>query len=422
MFRCELHRLDGNEQLWSDWRDLLQRVKPELRLLTPEWFSVWGHTIGSEAPWTTGIEVVAVYDDADGKLFGLLPVGHPKVGLLRVNAMAGYYQPSRVILADESCEYAVGRSVAWFLVELGWNLIQLGPWPMSHKAHLGALSALNELEMPIQKQSSCGVAIAELPATWSQYRDEVIDRKLLRRLNNAEKQLCRAHQIDVQHHRQPSEAETRELIATLGQIEQRSWLPNDPRGRPRFMGATAQQFWLELIQQTLIPHDQLDCWTMSADGQPISFVLAMTSGSTRYVIANNYDESFATNRPGSLLYRRMFEEGFSRGVTRYDFGTNELHYKKQWGAQYLDRMDTFTVAANRIVSGFWNAGIKLKGLFDGTLLSRAAQPAQHTSGEPLPSPAFSDVMPLDSVLAEADELLSEQEAQERKKRETVAVS
>ncbi len=417
MLRCELHQLEGNKPLWSDWRELLSRVKPELRLLTPEWFLAWGRSIGSEAPWTTGIEVVAVYEDSTRKLCGLFPVGHPKVGLLRVNAMAGYYQPSRVILADESCEYAVGRSIGWFLVELGWSLMQLGPWPMSHKAHLGALSALNELQMPIQKQSSCGVAIAELPATWQQYQDEVVDRKLWRRLHNADAKLRRDHQVAVQHHRHPSAEQTRELVAALAQIEQRSWLPSDPRGRTRFTGATTQQFWSELIQETLIPNDQLDCWVMSADGLPISFVFALTAGSTRYVIANNYDEAYAVHRTGSLLYRAMFAEGYLRGVTRYDFGTNELHYKQCWGAKDLDRMDTFTVATNRIVAGFWHAGIKLKGLLNGHLLGRSTTADQHTSGELLPSPASPDHKNLKKVLAKADKELAGQTQEER---ETVA--
>ena len=130
MFHCELHRLEGNEQLCSDWRDLLNRVRPDLRLFGPEWFSIWDRTIGSHAPWTGEMHVVAVYDDgsptpcgavdsgnlsessmpqgpglqqifnadlqphANRRLCGVLPIGHPKVGLLRVNAMAGYFQPS----------------------------------------------------------------------------------------------------------------------------------------------------------------------------------------------------------------------------------------------------------------------------------------------------------------------------------------
>ena len=137
MFRCELHRLEGNDRLWADWRNLLGRVRPELRLFGPEWFSVWGRTIGSQAPWTGAVDVVAVYDESDGRLFGVLPVGHPKVGLLRVNALGGYFQPWRLLLADQSREYDVGRAVGWYLIEMGWNVLQLG-----YLAHFGSVLCL----------------------------------------------------------------------------------------------------------------------------------------------------------------------------------------------------------------------------------------------------------------------------------------
>src|SRR2546425_11355868 len=183
MFRCELRQLEGNDRrsgtgrLWADWHDLLSRVRPELRLFGPEWFSVWERTIGSQAPWTGPLEFAAVYSEEDGRLFGVMPVGHPKVGMLRVSAMGGYFQPWRIILADQAREYDVGRALGWFLIEQGWNVIQLGPWPMAHDAHAGVLSALDEFEMPMQKQSSCGLAIAELPATWEQYQEQIVGRK-----------------------------------------------------------------------------------------------------------------------------------------------------------------------------------------------------------------------------------------------------
>jgi hypothetical protein len=163
---------------------------------------------------------------------------------------------------------------------------------------------------------------------------------------------------------------------------------NDSRGRPRFVGTVERGFWEELIQQWLAPQNYFDTWLMRADGQPISFVVAATVGSTRYVIANNFDEAWRDYRVGSQLYRRMFEEGYSRGVTRYDFGTNELHYKQRWGAKPADRVETCTVAINHMVSGFWNAGLKLKGLLDGGLWGRPKEVEQLASGEPATSEMF----------------------------------
>ncbi len=366
MFQCELHHLDGNERLWRDWRDLLNRVRPELRLFGPEWFSIWNQTIGSRQPWTGSMHVAAVYDEEDGRLCGVLPVGHPKVGLLKVNALGGYYQPWRLILADQACEYQVGRALGWFLVELGWSVIQLGPWPQSHDAHQGVLSALDELDIHIRRKSSYGLAVAEVPPTWSQYQEQVVGRKFLRRIGNYERKLRRQHQIEVRHYRQPSETETREMLSALSHVEKRSWLAEDSKGRPRFLAAADQQFWTTLTREVFAPHDRLDCWLMLADGQPVSFVFSLDVLPTRYVIANSYDEAFTQYRTGSILYRHLFEDGYQRGVTRYDFGTNELHYKRQWGAQYLDGVNTYTVATNRLVNGFFKAGVKLKSLWDSS--------------------------------------------------------
>lgn len=386
MFHCELQRLEGNDRLRDDWHGLLDRVRPDLRLFGPEWYSIWDRTIGSHAPWTGEMQVAAVYDESN-RLCGVMPIGHPKVGLLRVNAMGGYFQPWRLVLAQQSHEFAIGRALGWFLVEIGWSVLQLGPWPMSHEAHRGVLSALNELEMPMQRQSSDQLAVAELPATWEQCQAETIGRKFRQKVCTFEKRLAREHQVEVRHLRHPSAIETAELLAALARVEQRSWLTGDPHGRSRFSGQVEQRFWSELIQNWLAPQGDFDCWLMFADNEPISFVVAATVGSTRYVLANQHDDAWSGYRVGSQLYRRMLEEGYSRGVTRYDFGTNELHYKSRWGAKAADRVESFAVSVNHVVSGFWNAGLKIKNLLDGRFLGRPATHEQLASGEPRPESA-----------------------------------
>ncbi len=383
MFHCELQQLAGNDRLRAAWLDLLDRVRPELRLFGPEWFSIWDRTIGSHAPWTGDMQVATVYDEQD-RLCGVMPIGHPKAGLLRVNALGGYFQPWRLVLAQQTHEFAIGRALGWFLVEIGWSVLQLGPWPMSHEAHRGVLSALNELEMPMQRQNSDKLASAELPATWGECQEATIGRKFLRQIRSYENRLASDHRLELLHLCYPSATETTDLLTSLAQVEQKSWLANDPRGRLRFTGPVEQRFWSELIQGWLAPQGFFDAWLMLADNQPISFVVAATVGSTRYVIANNYDENWAQYRVGSQLYRQMFEEGYSRGVTRYDFGTNELHYKSRWGAKSADRVESFTVSVNHMVSGFWNAGLKLKSLFDGGLRKHSAAHELLASGEPRP--------------------------------------
>lgn len=380
MLTCELQRLDDNELLWSDWRNLLTRTRPEHRLFGPEWFSIWGQTVGSSAPWTGAMHVVAVREHSTGQLVGVFPFGEPKIGVLRVNALAGYFQPWRTIVADQSCEFAVGRSIGWFLVELGWSIMQLGPWPMALDAHQGVLSALEELDMPIKRQQSDFLAIADnLPPTWPEYEMQIVGLKYLRRLRNYENKLKKEHSVELVHHQTVNESDIKELFTDLANVERRSWLVSDPHGRPRFIEPIDQRFWNRLANEFLVPNEFLDCWVLRANGKPISFVFALTVHGTRYVIANNYDQEWAQFRPGSILFRHMFQEGYSRGVTRYDFGTNELHYRQHWGARYADHVESFAVPINRMVASFWNVGVKLKGLFDSTLWGEKTEPAQELS-------------------------------------------
>lgn len=364
MLICELHHLENNPQLWTEWHDLLNRVPPDQRLFGPEWFSIWGRTIGSAAPWTGTMQVIAVRDKTTGRLDGVFPLGQPKVGMFRVNAMAGYFQPWRTIIADRTREFAVGRAIGWFLIELGWSVLKLGPWPMSADAHQGVLSTLDELGMPLKRQSSDYLAIADrLPATWDEYQDQVVGRRFLRRIRNFEHKLLRECSLEIKHIRRPTADQSHSLLAELASIEQRSWLSTDPNGRPRFVSPTDQEFWHLLTTEVLVPNDYLDCWLMRADGQAISFVWALTIAKTRYVIANSYDEAFASFRTGSILYRHMFQEGYERGVTRYDFGTNELHYKRQWGARAVDHVESFVVSVNRVIAACWSTTVKVKSWF-----------------------------------------------------------
>ena len=135
-------------------------------------------------------------------------------------------------------------------------------------------------------------------------------------------------------------------------------------------------------------------------------------GGTRYELANNYDEAFAQYRPGKILFLRMFEEGYLRGVTRYNLGTKELHYKQLWGATYQDNIDTYTVGRNQLVGGFLKAGVMLKSVFDGSLWKRLS----NVPAGPVADSCPSDESSLSPTFPVAVPAVVEHPSSERQKR------
>ena len=157
------------------------------------------------------------------------------------------------------------------------------------------------------------------------------------------------------------------MVDQLQEIEERSWLATAENGYPRFAHKASKQFWIRAIKESLGPRDQVDCWVMTLDSKPVSFVFTLTCGRSRYVLANQYIEDVKDHRTGSTLYRYMMEEGIERGIQLFDFGDSEIHYKRLWGASYQDSLDSYIVIPNAILSklahGYTALKAKLSDIF-----------------------------------------------------------
>ncbi|MEX0725867.1 MAG: GNAT family N-acetyltransferase, partial [Planctomycetaceae bacterium] len=167
---------------------------------------------------------------------------------------------------------------------------------------------------------------------------------------NYERKMERAGRTEIEHIRRPNPERTQKLVADLAQIEQQSWLVKSARGKTRFTSPVAQRFWTRLIDEALSPQDRFDAWIIRFNDRPVSFCLTLTALPARYVIANQYDDAVADYRTGSTLYRHMIEEGMARGVRTFDFGDGGIEYKKLWGAEYVDAVDTLLVAPHPLTS------------------------------------------------------------------------
>ncbi len=331
-----------------EWQHLLLRVPSDQVLFGPAWYCVWNRTWGASGRWSGQLRLLVVRDEA-GTLRGILPIAKTRIGPIPVWSMAGGHQPDRPLLADESCAFGVGRAIGEFVSRQNWLALQIGTTRTSNEALQGLIASLDACGTVYRHHLKEPIAIAQTPTTFDAYRQDVLGGRFHRKIGYYERKMQKAGDVEIRHFRQPSTVETAHMLDDLATIERNSWLVNDPDGKPRFIDGHAQAMWTQLIGQQLTPNDQLDCWIQYLDNKPVSFVFSLTTATTRYVLANNYDERVQDFRTGSILYRKMMQDGIERGIFRYDFGAGNLHYKKYWGAEYNETLETYVVFPNRTV-------------------------------------------------------------------------
>ncbi|MFN0197618.1 MAG: GNAT family N-acetyltransferase [Planctomycetaceae bacterium] len=344
MLTCrEISELEPHDALWLQWKNLQTRVRPELSLFGPEWYSIWSQTHGSADRWTGNLRLLCV-SDAEQNLQGVMVIAEQRYAGFRIQASGGYFQPWRTILADRTMEAEVGRALGEYVSRSGWLLCQLGPFVGSSPATSAMHESLRDRGTSLVMKSSDQLAVSHVPSTFEEYKQRVLGGKFFRKIGYYERKMSQAGRVEIAHIRCPDAEQAHNMIADLARIEQQSWLVKSARGRTRFSTDVAQSFWKRLIGEALTPNDQFDAWIIRFDDRPVSFGVTLTSQTTRYVIANQYDEAVSEFRTGSTLYRYMIEEGIQRGVRTFDFGDGGIEYKKYWGAEYVDNVETFLVA------------------------------------------------------------------------------
>ncbi|MDA0834756.1 MAG: GNAT family N-acetyltransferase [Planctomycetota bacterium] len=345
----EITDLQTGDPLWTQWKILQTRVASELSIFGPEWFSIWNQTHGATGRWSGRLRLLTV-TDANGMLRGLTVLSEQKHAGIGIKASAGYFQPWRGILADLEFESEVGQAIGEFVARGKWLLCQIGPFRQSSVATQSFIASLKSHNAAVVTKSSAQLAVCHSPDTWDAYKKDILGGKFFRKTGNYERRMNREGRTEIEHLRRPNREQTKKLIDDLSHIEQHSWLMTSKRGKTRFTKPVAQRFWSRLIDDVLSPQDQIDAWVIHFDGRPVSFCLTLTSLPARYVIANQFDEQVAEYRTGSTLYRMMVEEGIERGVRTFDFGDGGIEYKKLWGAEYVDTVDTLLVASHPLTS------------------------------------------------------------------------
>jgi CelD/BcsL family acetyltransferase involved in cellulose biosynthesis len=72
---------------------------------------------------------------------------------------------------------------------------------------------------------------------------------------------------------------------------------------------------------------------LSVGGEPAAFTFGLQVGTTRYQIANNFDQRFKQHSAGRTLLLKDFERAAADGVRRISWGSGDAGYKSEMGAR-----------------------------------------------------------------------------------------
>lgn len=336
--RCErVLRCPPGGELWKDWQTLLPRCRSELAVFGPAWYAAWSHHWGRSGNWTGKSEFLVVRD-GQGRLDGIVPLAFLKKGPIRLCAFGGNLQPCRpVIAAADRCP-EVGRAIGEFLVHECGPPLRIGPLFGSDEASQALVSLFQETGTYLLCVENEPLPRVELPSEWETFRSEILGSKRDADLRRCLRRMEELGDVTIEHLGDRETIDVPSMIQDLADIESRSWLMNDPQGRPRFISTQSQGLWSQLLTESLIPNQQFGCWLMRLNGQAISFVFTIDSGNVRFVIANQFDQEFKRFSPGGLLYREVVQDAILRDDLQWvDFGTGDPHYKQRWGGEAVDR-------------------------------------------------------------------------------------
>jgi hypothetical protein len=315
-----------SEQHPSDveWAALLASTLPEHRFLSRHWYSAWSAAFLPMARWRNPLRWLVARHAVHG-LAGVIPVADQKIGMLSTLSLAGYYWPFRappvaITLVDE----VAAAFADWACVNTPSTPWRLGPTPRNTPAVEALIDAFAAIGWRIMEKRIGETYAVAINDSFSSFQQRL--GGLIKKMAYYERRLRRSGSVEIRTPTQNDDHVLRDLAA----IEERSWVSDRESGKPKFLGNRNAAFWSNLMA---VPSaTELRPMLLCVDGRPISYSLNLDAGSTRYIIANGYDEAFSTHSPGMVLAHHVLRDAVQMGRFNVEWGQGDSGYKSRWGA------------------------------------------------------------------------------------------
>lgn len=267
---------------------------------------------------------------SNGSALAAIPLASRRLAFLKMREVPGSYWPFRSfpVAADASDDELVA------MLRHGDVRKALGPaWRVGPVfdndptwARLAPLAASSGWTVLTRKLGTCfEIDVKALQADGPWPRASSVKKNRWR-----ERRLAESGEVEVRSFTGADwTAADRDAIA---QVEGNCWLAGLEKGAAtQFRDPAQRRIWERAALDPVLA-SMIFGSVMTVGAVPAAFTFGIEVGTTRYYIANNYDERFARHSPGKILLYRDFELCAERGIQRISWGSGDAGYKTGMGA------------------------------------------------------------------------------------------
>ena len=296
------------------------------------WIQAWDKAFLPSPSWAR--PVVAYSVASGGSCIGFIAFADQKISGLRIKSMAGYYWPFRTLAVsgDEGARIAFAQALAdHFDKRSPGVVLRFGPVRTDDRTVFELLEELGARGWHMIQRKEGRVFEFDLPRDPGQL-EAGLSGSLLKNVKYQRRRLAKlADTVSCERYVLGDNAV--ELVDVLARVEAASWVAKEG-GQVKFIGQSNQRFW-EAVGRAHKRNWEPVVWIMRCGRSPIAFSAHIETNDCIHIIANSYDEEWASFSPGSILSHAILTDCCQRGRTHIDWGTGDSAsgYKSRWGAK-----------------------------------------------------------------------------------------
>ena len=356
---CQIEPMPtSDDELWLEWDHLLKRVAPELAVFSPAWFSAWQQTWGQTKRWTGEVSIVTVRDPG-GRLLGLLPLGHQRVGPLPLRGLIGPRIPYRALISDDEHAQRVGKAIARYVSGNRWGMLSLERL-FAPQAAVKALSDVLKVKSADSRiKQELDFVSMNPPQSWDRYLD-MVGVKRIRKVEANLRRLEREGVASIRRIEDPKAGQIASILQELADIERDSGLVNNPEAEFRFADDVAGKMWERILVGAVLGRHGLKCWILDFNGQPIAYNIVICVRDIWFGLMTAYRREFHRFSPGSILMLEVIRGSIEQGVRKFHLGDGTIDYKLRWGGEFNGPLQSFEVFPDSLAGRAGRLGIMMR--------------------------------------------------------------